>query len=337
MNRRMLQSDFTVKASRVILGVSLVCSLLGYSSFTFAQDSSLNQTQQDSSLTIATKMLSPAEGSPTSTLASTDSDTASPSSLLANTQTSTEPEIYPDSLIQPRSNGLNIYHGQRDNANSESTLTPDSLIAPSPESNLPVTVVLYFSSPEEPLQNTLGLDGKEDVDVLSGASLMLTENKSRQSITGYLAQYIAKDSNAQVYELKPKTAYPKEHDALIALSIEQFDQIALGNYFMDYTIEPQLDLSTVDRIFIGFPLWWNDLPLPVYSFLKQTDLAGKTIIPFCTYGHSVPYQFFNKLKNLDPSAKIELGVGINKNRLIKNPQELPRLDSWLKNINGKAK
>ena len=45
-------------------------------------------------------------------------------------------------------------------------------------------------------------------------------------------------------------------------------------------------MAEYDVIFIGFPIWWYDLPMPVWSFLEEYDLSGKTIIPFFTHNGS---------------------------------------------------
>ena len=45
-------------------------------------------------------------------------------------------------------------------------------------------------------------------------------------------------------------------------------------------------MEQYDVIFVGFPIWWYDLPMPVWSFLEEYDLSGKTIIPFFTHNGS---------------------------------------------------
>ena len=44
------------------------------------------------------------------------------------------------------------------------------------------------------------------------------------------------------------------------------------------------DMAQYDTIFIGYPIWYADMPMIVYSFLEQYDLSGKTIVPFITPG-----------------------------------------------------
>lgn len=60
-----------------------------------------------------------------------------------------------------------------------------------------------------------------------------------------------------------------------------------------YSVRPPLSshidqevMEQYDVIFVGFPIWWYDLPMPVWSFLEEYDLSGKTIIPFFTHNGS---------------------------------------------------
>ena len=46
------------------------------------------------------------------------------------------------------------------------------------------------------------------------------------------------------------------------------------------------DLSRYDTILLGYPIWGGQAPKILYTFLENTDLSGKTIIPFCTSNSS---------------------------------------------------
>ena len=46
------------------------------------------------------------------------------------------------------------------------------------------------------------------------------------------------------------------------------------------------DMDGHDVVFIGYPIWWGDMPRIICSFLESYDLSGKTIVPFCTHGGS---------------------------------------------------
>lgn len=44
--------------------------------------------------------------------------------------------------------------------------------------------------------------------------------------------------------------------------------------------------ETYDVIFLGYPIWWNQCPRIVNTFVESYGLKGKTIIPFATSGSS---------------------------------------------------
>ena len=49
-------------------------------------------------------------------------------------------------------------------------------------------------------------------------------------------------------------------------------------------LEPdQVNLSDYDLVFLGFPIWTNQLPAAVESWLGEHALAGHTVAPFCTH------------------------------------------------------
>ena len=51
-------------------------------------------------------------------------------------------------------------------------------------------------------------------------------------------------------------------------------------------LKADIDINAYDTIYIGYPNWWGDMPMPVYTFLEAHDWKGKTIIPFCTHVES---------------------------------------------------
>lgn len=71
-------------------------------------------------------------------------------------------------------------------------------------------------------------------------------------------------------------------------------------------ITPIPDLKTYDTIFIGYPIWAQDIPAFVQEFIKKCDMTGKTIIPFATYGMSGINWTMNTLNQLFPNSTIKL-------------------------------
>lgn len=72
----------------------------------------------------------------------------------------------------------------------------------------------------------------------------------------------------------------------------------------------ELESTTVDHwesydtVFIGYPNWWADLPMPVYTFLEEYDFGAKTIIPFVTHGGSGFSGTIETISELQPGAHV---------------------------------
>lgn len=64
-------------------------------------------------------------------------------------------------------------------------------------------------------------------------------------------------------------------------------------------IEAISSLESYDTIFLGYPLWWQQAPPAVYTFVENTDLSGKTIIPFTT---SQASSLGNSTENLESAS-----------------------------------
>ena len=64
-------------------------------------------------------------------------------------------------------------------------------------------------------------------------------------------------------------------------------------------------MAGYDVIYLGSPVWWYDLPTPVWSFLEEYDLFGKTIIPFFSHnGSSNGANSLNRIAELAPEATV---------------------------------
>ena len=65
------------------------------------------------------------------------------------------------------------------------------------------------------------------------------------------------------------------------------------------------NLDSYDIIFLGYPNWNADLPMPLYTLLEQTDLSGKTIVPFTTHGGSGFSRTIQTIQELQPNQQIK--------------------------------
>lgn len=69
-------------------------------------------------------------------------------------------------------------------------------------------------------------------------------------------------------------------------------------------IDPEV-MANYDVIYLGFPIWWYDLPTPVWTFLEEYDLSGKTIVPFFSHnGSSGGANSLNRLKATPHNSRL---------------------------------
>lgn len=71
------------------------------------------------------------------------------------------------------------------------------------------------------------------------------------------------------------------------------------------------NLDSYDTVFLGYPNWNADLPMPLYTFLEEYNFSGKTIIPFTTHGGSGFSNTIRTIEELQPDASVvEDGLSI---------------------------
>ena len=88
-----------------------------------------------------------------------------------------------------------------------------------------------------------------------------------------------------------------------------------------------------DVIFVGYPIWYGDAPMPVYTFLESYDFSGKTIIPFCTHGGSGLSSTDQTITLTCPDSKLLQGFEIRGSIAHNDPaQTESRVSSWLNQI-----
>lgn len=91
------------------------------------------------------------------------------------------------------------------------------------------------------------------------------------------------------------------------------------------------NLDDYDTIYIGYPIWWYDLPMAMYSFFDEYDFSGKTIVPFCTHNGSRFSGTIQTIQELEPDATvIEDGFTVNE-RDVGDAQE--EVLTWLEDLN----
>lgn len=99
--------------------------------------------------------------------------------------------------------------------------------------------------------------------------------------TEIIAKMIAEKLGADTFRIQTVYAYPGSYDACTKVAKQERDS----------KVRPELtstvaNMDGYDVIYLGYPIWYGDMPMAVYTFLESYDFTGKTILPFCTHAGS---------------------------------------------------
>ena len=115
--------------------------------------------------------------------------------------------------------------------------------------------------------------------------------------TAKVAEKLANELGAELYEIKPEVKYTKADlnwmNKKSRSSVEMNDKS-----FRPAIITGDVDISGYDTVYLGFPIWWYVAPTLINTFLEAYDFQGKRIILFATSGSS---GFGNTAAELQPS------------------------------------
>ena len=84
------------------------------------------------------------------------------------------------------------------------------------------------------------------------------------------------------------------------------------------------NLADYDVIFLGYPIWFGTYAMPIATLVKEQDFAGKTIVPFCTFGSGGLDTSTDALTKALPKAKVVKGYGVRTIRVDAAAKELDR-------------
>lgn len=136
------------------------------------------------------------------------------------------------------------------------------------------------------------------VDAVASASVTDIDG-SAVGLTRAVADMIQDETGGELFSIRTSVVYPANRDDLINYAAQEQEEDA----------RPELtshidDLDQYDVIFVGYPNWWADLPMAVYSFFDEYDFSGKTIIPFNVHNGSQFSGTIETIQELEPDADV---------------------------------
>lgn len=201
---------------------------------------------------------------------------------------------------------------------SNSTTKNESSTDSSGQSDIKSSNILiaYFTMPED--VNTAG------VDAVATASIVVKDGKALGN-TQYMAQVIQQTAGGDLFSIESVQQYPLDHSPLVDQAADEKKKNA----------RPELsthmeNINDYDVIFLGYPNWWGDLPMPLYTFLEEYDFSGKTIIPFCPHGGSGFSGTVSTIAEMQPKAIVSQdGFIISRNEVVDSEADVA---AWVKGL-----
>ncbi len=173
----------------------------------------------------------------------------------------------------------------------------------------------------------------------NGSQLNTEENQNNQeSVSGNVlvvyfshtgntetvANFIHEAVGGDIVKLEIEEQYTDNYNDLLDIAQEEQNENARP------ALSTQIDnIEDYDTIFLGYPIWWGDMPMALYTFLDEYDLSGKTIAPFTTSGGSGLSGTPSNIADEESGATVTEGLSIRDDNVENSQSEV---NEWLSEI-----
>lgn len=139
--------------------------------------------------------------------------------------------------------------------------------------------------------------------------------------TEIAADILQKLTGAGLFKLEPVQEYSDNYNECIAQAQQDKERNARPE------LKAYPDLSDVNTVYLGYPNYWNTVPMPVLTFLEHYDWKGKKIFPFCTNEGSGMGSSETDIQQSAPDAELGEGLSIHGARVKNSKNAMKR---WVK-------
>lgn len=186
----------------------------------------------------------------------------------------------------------------------------DSSEAAPQESTSASKILVAYFTPAENGEN----------DAITSASVVSFKGEDMGNAEA-MANMIADYTGADLFSIQTVKDYPLEYNDLADNAKAEQDAGELPE------LATSVDISGYDTVFMVYPIWWYTMPQPIYSFLNEYDLSGKTIFPVTTHEGSGLADSVSKISELEPSAAVRDGFSVRGGDVGGSQEDI---ENWLK-------
>lgn len=146
--------------------------------------------------------------------------------------------------------------------------------------------------------------------------------------THIVAEMIAAETEADIFHIETVNPYPANYNECIEVAKREKQSKARPEIKGDVRVEDY------DVIFLGYPNWWGEMPMAVYTFIEKHNWQNKIVIPFCTHEGSGLSGTERRIQSACEGATVMKGIAI-RGYTAQNEQETTRktVQTWIKGLN----
>lgn len=166
-------------------------------------------------------------------------------------------------------------------------------------------------------------DNENNTETLNNNGKILIAYFSETGNTEKFANIIKEQTGGDLFKIEPVTPYPTGEELFNYTREEQEED-------RRPEIKDKVDISKYDTIFIGYPIWWYEVPQIIKTFLDEYDLSGKTVIPFNTHEGSGDGGTYRYIEEQELNANVLEGLPLRGGNMQEDQTE--NISNWLNEL-----
>ena len=145
-------------------------------------------------------------------------------------------------------------------------------------------------------------------------------------MAGFMKDYLG--DKADTFKIDPVKPYPADYKECTEVATEEKN----SNARPEFKNADSINIDNYDTIFIGYPIWWGDVPMIINTFLEKYDFSGKTIIPFNTHEGSGNSGTFSDIKSKMKSSNVNTNGLAIQGKTARQESSRSTVENWLKEL-----
>lgn len=194
---------------------------------------------------------------------------------------------------------------------------------------IPVLVFAQHSNNKKSI-NSMETKQKSLVAFFSRADENYAVGYIEKGNTHIVAEMIAAETGADLFHIETVKPYPADYNECIEVAKREKQSKARPEIKGDICVEDY------DVIYLGYPNWWGEMPMAVYTFIEKHNWQGKVVVPFCTHEGSGLSGTERRIQSACAGTTVLNGLAV-RGYTAQNEQETARkaVRSWIKKLSSK--